>query len=515
MEKKDIEINEYLEKEENPDNFDELFKEKEKKDTQENQNDDEQKEDILFDEQENTVINEVFLEQPLQKSKKPKSEDDLRKEKAFTFAKIAILAFVFLIVVFLITLVIRTLIKQNTLEDRKVIDTEFKTVKLEDNPTDFWKKHMEFKLDKQKEDQEIFKEEVKQELSKSRVQTNESMQILSENINEKIESSNIDISSKIGNLNQTLSSLNEQLKTNKNETDLKIQEVRKFAEEKQSTLDIKLPPLKPIKQVEVPKITYEEEIVFNEVTFNAPTKEPEKEKEEDKQILLPSGFVQVITYTGIKGPTGSKGTSEVHPVRMEIMGKLLAANGEELDLNECYLRGAAKGDITTLRNLITLSKIYCTGIDKKGKFYIEENVSGQVHDELDGALGFPGVLVDSAGKILTRELSLAVIQGAAQMFNQTENIIVPSTGAFSGSNTSFGQEFQSGVGSGVAKGLEGISQYWRDILKGYYPFVDSKAARVGKAFIEIEGKPFNKKYYSDFKLDEVSENKNNWKSILN
>jgi len=510
MESKDKKIEEFLNNEEN---FEELFDKKEETRIEETQESNEQENELITEE--NNILNGVFLtESPEQNSKKPKSEDDLRKEKAFTFMKIAIFSFIFLIFIFFITLIVKTLIKQNTLEDRKVVKDELKTVKLDDNPTDFWKKHMEFKLDNQKEEQQLLKEEVKEELTKTRVQTNETMQLVTENINAKINDSNMDITSKIGNLNQTLSSLNDQLKVNKDETDLKIQEVKKIAEEKRKeTVDIKLPLLKPITQIDVPE--YEDEIVFNEVTFKAPETTVTPEKEEDKLILIPSGFVQVITYTGIKGPTGSKGTSEAHPVRMEIMGKLLAANGDEIDLNECYLRGAAKGDITTLRNLITLSKLYCTGVDKKGKYLIEEKISGQVHDELDGALGFPGVLVDSAGKILTRELSLAVIQGAAQMFNQTENIIVPNAGTFSGNNTSFGQEFQGGVGDGVAKGLEGISRYWREILQGYYPFVDSKAARVGKAFIEIEESKFTKKYYKDFKLNELDENKNNWKTILN
>lgn len=474
-------------------------------------------EDFIVDE------NSVFVNEALKKSsKKVKSENDLKKEKAFNFIKIAGVVFVILIIIFVATLIVKTFIKQNSLDDRRTIKDEFKNVKIDNNPTDFWKKKMEIELIDQREGQNNFKTDINNTLNTNNKLINKKIDEFVINVDNQIKESDKGIVEKLNTVNLSLSNLNEKLEQTEQSTLSKIEKVKSEIKKENlnSNLNISLPPIKQIFPPNIPIISevvvYEEEEYYNSNIKEEENKEKEKQKEEDEkslEVLLPSGFVQVITYTGIKGPTGSKGSSEVYPVRMEIMGNLIAANGDEIDVDGCYLRGAAKGDITTIRNHVSLTRFYCTGEDEKGKYLIEEKISGQVHDELDGSLGFPGVLVDSAGKLLSRELSLAVVQGIADMANSTENIIVPDTGVFSASDTNYGQEFAGGAGSGFSKGLEGIMEYWRDILKGYYPFIDSKAARVGKAFIEFENKKLKKNYYDDLVLDK-NKKSSNWQTIL-
>lgn len=469
--------------------------------------------DNHFDEHEAILIDE----NKNKRKQKILSEEELKKAKAKNVLKIIAFVLVIAILAFIVTLFVRTLIHQNSLQDRKVIKEEEKIVKIGSEQEDFWRKKMEIEIKDQKKDQEEFKEEVKDTISESSIQTNTILQGVVESVEERLDETNKNIDGKFGEIGASLEKLNEKLTQDKADTDNKI---LKLKEEIKSEIKPKMPvvlptPIQPqAKPIIKKEVVYEDsEILEPEVIKseqNTPPSKPDKES-----VAIPSGYIQIITHTSIKGPTGSKAQSETHPVRMEIIGFLEAANGDKTKLDGCYVRGAAKGDITTLRNHINLTRLYCVGEDKNGKYKIEAKIDGQVYDELDGGLGFPGVLVDSAGKILTRELSMAVIQGAAQMASSSKNIIVPNTGTFSSADTTFGQEFSTGAASGFGKGLEGITNYWRDILKGYYPFIDSKAARVGKAFLELnDQEKLEKIYFEKFELNNVQSKEQDWKLII-
>ncbi len=481
-------------------------------------------------------INEALLSENKNKKFKAKTEKELQKEKAKNFAKIVAFVFLILFIVFVITLVVRTFYKQNSIENRKQFKDEEKIVEINENPSDYWKKKMQLKFKFMEEDQEKFESEIKQSMldfeNNSELRFSKFQDVLTNSINTIGENVNNQITA-VNNAIKQIEKNNSEKELHTNSTIDEIKkELKKVKEENNTKVEVQLPPMKSLSKQNLSneKLIPKTEVVYEDINIIADSEElkanaidktekkgneTDNNSDENNKITIFSGFIKVISLTSIKGPTGTKASSETHPVRLQTIGELIGANNKKVNLDACYMKSIAKGDITTLRNHLTVKKLYCNGKDKKGEYIIQTNVKGQIYDELDGGLGFPGVLVDSAGKLLSRELSLAVVQGAAQMLDKTENVVFPDIGSLTAKNTSFGQEFTSGAGAGFSKGLDGIIKYWRDILKGYYPFVDSKAARVGQAFIEVEGE-WTKKYYdSSFALDGRGSDVSNWESIIN
>jgi cytochrome c556 len=478
------------------------------------------------------TLSTLTINEGLKKNKKytAKTEKELQKEKGKYFLKISLFIFIILLFIFLLTLIIKTIYAQESLENRKTFKEQEKIVEIEDNPSDFWKKKMQLKINDVEIGQESFKEEVKKSITEFETNTSKKFTNFEQTLSDSFKSFQSDFKNNMDSYKDVI----EKLEKNSNEnniitkTDMEElkKEIEKVKKNSLNNIQVQLPNPKSFNNNNTivenisPKI--EPDIIYEDISITTIKKDVDSSKGNDQNkknvssnITIFSGFIKVISLTSIKGPTGTKASSETHPVRLQTMGELIGANNKKINLDSCYLRSIAKGDITTLRNLLTLDQLYCNGKDEKGDYIIQVAVKGQVHDELDGGLGFPGVLVDSAGKLLTKELSLAIVQGAAQMLDKTENIVFPDVGSFSTNNTSFGQEFSSGVGGGFSKGLEGIVNYWRDILKGYYPFIDSKAARIGQAFVEIDA-PLEKKYYdSSFELSSNEDgNNSSWESII-
>ena len=92
-------------------------------------------------------------------------------------------------------------------------------------------------------------------------------------------------------------------------------------------------------------------------------------EKEIKEFYLSGGFAVATLLTGGNFNTLSEGEKDTIPVTLSIDSKLKAPNNEEMDLRECFVRGAGKADFTSQTAEVTLTNIQCNLLDSKGNHY--------------------------------------------------------------------------------------------------------------------------------------------------
>jgi hypothetical protein len=485
--------------------------------------------EILLEENKKEVINEEIL-----------SQDDFKKKKLKVMLKMFGALLIFLALAFFVVLLIKTFSLNHSLKDRRSISEDLKRVKITRNSNELWMKRTDFRLKNLDTTQKKFYFDLNKTIKDYQKNTTTFLNSSIKNINDLLDTN-------IQNMQNSIDILKTDFATNKKKINKQIKSIQKELKEQKGIKKLNLPMpsisndlshtniannshyIKPQPKTIIYSYDIDEDTQEKNTTIKKPKNglknimnkltgsTSDDKNKKDEAIIIPSGYVNIITHTSIKGPTGTKGISEAHPVRMELIGLLESANGEKVDLKGCFLRGVAKGDITTVRNHIDITKIYCNGKENDGrKYYLEATVTGQVYDELDGGLGFPGNLVDSAGKILSRELSLAIVEGGVSLLSASgSSSALPTIDGLSNAPTGYAR-FKNGASSGLASGLKDIQSYWKETLSGYYPFIDSKAARVGKAFIEFHEKSIKleKVYYKTFQLNQENKEDNEWELTI-
>ncbi len=127
---------------------------------------------------------------------------------------------------------------------------------------------------------------------------------------------------------------------------------------------------------EIPKINlntnksdYEYVEIGQSSSININTLEKNEEDKEIKEFYLSGGFAVGTLLTGGNFNTLSEGEKDTIPVTLSIDSKLKTPNNEEMDLRDCFVRGAGKADFTSQTAEVTLTNIQCNLIDSKGNHY--------------------------------------------------------------------------------------------------------------------------------------------------
>jgi hypothetical protein len=202
------------------------------------------------------------------------------------------------------------------------------------------------------------------------------------------------------------------------------------------------------------------------------------EKEDDAPFHLMTGFAKAILLTGVSAPTFGSGLLNPKPVLFSIDSDLVIANDDSEDIRDCMLIGSSTGNMNTERAEIQITKISCSIVDHNGRRKkVEESGAplGWVIGE-DGKYGLKGRLVDSAGKVVMRELSVGFLQGVYSAFSNSNAASTPTF--LSGTTTSSGDTpLVAGIRGGASSALEKLATYYEKMLDGMYPVIDVKAGR--------------------------------------
>jgi len=203
-------------------------------------------------------------------------------------------------------------------------------------------------------------------------------------------------------------------------------------------------------------------------------------KEENIPYHLMTGFTKGILITGVSAPTFSAGLINPKPVLISVNGKAIIANDQHENIKDCLLIGKATGNMNTSRAEILITRISCSiptntpGVYKK--IEATGNPIGWVIGE-DGKYGLRGRLVDSAGKVIVRQLTVGFLQGVSQAFAPASilpaNLQATTTSPIKNTNAALAR----GTTTGLSNAFASLAEYYKKMLDGMYPYVDVMAGR--------------------------------------
>jgi conjugal transfer pilus assembly protein TraB len=214
------------------------------------------------------------------------------------------------------------------------------------------------------------------------------------------------------------------------------------------------------------------EVITGEVI--APEAVHKAVEKKDARSYVPTGsFFRAALLGGLDAPTGGQAQTNPHPVLMRAQDNAFLPNRYRFKVKECFVLGASYGDISAERAYIRLESLSCVRNDGKA---IDVPVKGYVVGE-DGKAGMRGRLVSKQGQVLANSLLAGIGAGIGQAFQQSATTI--STNPLGSVGTvDPSKQLQAGVGIGVGKALDRLSQYYITLAEKMFPIIEVDAGRT-------------------------------------
>jgi len=189
---------------------------------------------------------------------------------------------------------------------------------------------------------------------------------------------------------------------------------------------------------------------------------------------VPTGsFFRAALLGGLDAPTGGQAQSNPHPVLMRAQDNAFLPNRYRFKVKECFALGSSYGDISAERAYIRLESLSCVRQDGQA---IDVPVKGYVVGE-DGKAGMRGRLVSKQGQVLANALVSGIGAGIGQAFQQSATTY--STNPLGTVGTlDPAKQIQAGVGNGVGKALDRLSQYYITLAEKMFPIIEVDAGRT-------------------------------------
>ena len=224
----------------------------------------------------------------------------------------------------------------------------------------------------------------------------------------------------------------------------------------------------------VPAPQQDSGIASFEVSTTAPEAKQNSAPAETKTGYVPAGsFVRVALLGGLDAPTGGQAQTNPHPILMRTQANAFLPNRYRFEIKECFILASSYGDISSERAFARLENLSCVRRDGKA---VDMAVKGYVVGE-DGKAGMRGRLISKQGQILANALLAGIGAGIGQAFqNSATTQSISPLGSTSTVNQ--GQQFKSGISSGVGKALDRLSQYYIDLAEKLFPVIEIDAGRT-------------------------------------
>ncbi|WP_291984663.1 TraB/VirB10 family protein [Candidatus Accumulibacter sp. ACC007] len=248
---------------------------------------------------------------------------------------------------------------------------------------------------------------------------------------------------------------------------------------------LNLPPLPPLPtnpgagmnpdgQLALPRPPGIATFEVSDAKVSAPAVGGQGADQKDARSYVPSGsFFRAVLLGGLDAPTGGQAQSNPHPVLMRVQDNAFLPNRYRFKIKECFALGASYGDISAERAYIRLESLSCVRHDGKA---IDVPVKGYVVGE-DGKAGMRGRLVSKQGQVLANALLAGIGAGIGQAFQQSSMTVSTSPLGSIGS-VDPGKQVQAGLGTGVGKALDRLSQYYITLAEKMFPIIEIDAGRT-------------------------------------
>lgn len=282
--------------------------------------------------------------------------------------------------------------------------------------------------------------------------------------------------------------INNKLKSTKDYVDRKIVDVKG---EMKTNTNLKLTKLDPNKLLpfgepskktdnilEEEKDTKEEVVEYIDIDINdnlavsTMSRYEEKViKKKPKSFIMDAGFGKATILAAGQFNTTSEAEDNRVPVFLSLDSVILTANGEEVDLKGCMIRGTGKGDLSSGKVPIAITKIDCKMNDEEANYRISENVKGVIYDE-SGGYALKGRMITKDGEVFAKAIPIALLEtGLSLLQSKVE------------SDNNRGDIFNLGqsAGNGFAKTGDTVVQKmgdrWLEYLDSLHPKIDVRPGR--------------------------------------
>lgn len=234
------------------------------------------------------------------------------------------------------------------------------------------------------------------------------------------------------------------------------------------TTSASLPPLPP------PIIPKEPGIAAFEVSETTSAAPQTTDDGKQSKTYIPSGsFMRVALMGGLDAPTGGQAQNNPWPILLRVQDNAFLPNHFRAKVKECFMLGSGYGDISSERAYLRLESLSC--VLNNGEV-VDATIKGYVVGE-DGKAGLRGRLVSKQGQVLANALMTGIISGIGQGFQQSATSYSTSALGTVGTVES-GKQFQAGIGAGVGKALDRLSQYYITLAEKMFPIIEVDAGRV-------------------------------------
>jgi conjugal transfer pilus assembly protein TraB len=231
------------------------------------------------------------------------------------------------------------------------------------------------------------------------------------------------------------------------------------------------PPLPPLPTPVVPK---EPGIATFDVSDTVSVTPQGTEEGKQGKTYIPSGsFMRVALMGGLDAPTGGQAQNNPWPILLRVQDNAFLPNRFRAKVKECFILGSGYGDISSERAYLRLESLSCVLINGE---VVDATIKGYVVGE-DGKAGLRGRLVSKQGQVLANALMTGIISGIGQGFQQSATSYSTSALGTVGTVES-GKQIQAGIGSGVGKALDRLSQYYITLAEKMFPIIEVDAGRV-------------------------------------
>lgn len=192
------------------------------------------------------------------------------------------------------------------------------------------------------------------------------------------------------------------------------------------------------------------------------------------QNYLPSGmFGPARVLSGLDAPTGGQAQSNPHPVLLELTDLANLPNQYRYDWKYCRITAAGHGDISSERAYIRTESMSC--VSKDGQRVLDVPLKGYIAGE-DGKAGMRGRLVSKQGQALANALLAGVVSGIGSGLSESSKTTsVSALGSTSTVNP--GDAYKAGIGEGVGKALDRLSNYYIQLAEKMFPVIEIDANR--------------------------------------
>lgn len=184
-------------------------------------------------------------------------------------------------------------------------------------------------------------------------------------------------------------------------------------------------------------------------------------------------FCRAVVLVGMEAPTGGQAQSNPVPAQFEVIDDCKMPNGRIAPLRGCFITGNGYGELSAERAYIRTDRLTCIDDENAAT---DIAVRGHAVGE-DGKPGLRGAIVSKQGQAIANSIWAAIASGTgrALVASGTSQTINPLTGATTSTVT---DGFKAGVGEGLGKGFDRISEYYLKLADKLYPTVSVDSMRV-------------------------------------